>query len=148
MALHGQCLASAPDSYLQIQAPYTRIQAGLHLLIDSAGIKFLGEGKWKCKKHGPEYDQKWRKFHIDFDAQALQIRTISVTSNNVSGESDLLEQLPDGEELACCACGTQQIYEAVAKCGALAVIPSRPNARIRKAMSVHIAMLQLLLAGD
>ena len=39
---------------LNVQVPYTRSQAGLHLLVDSTGIKFLGEGEWKCKKHGPE----------------------------------------------------------------------------------------------
>ena len=38
---------------LNVQVPYTRSQAGLHLLVDSTGIKFLGEGEWKCKKHGP-----------------------------------------------------------------------------------------------
>ena len=28
---------------------------GLHLLVDSTGIKMLGEGEWKTKKHGAEY---------------------------------------------------------------------------------------------
>lgn len=39
---------------LNAQVPYTRSQGGLYLLVDSTGIKFLGEGEWKCKKHGPE----------------------------------------------------------------------------------------------
>jgi IS5 family transposase len=29
--------------------------AGLHLLIDSTGVKMLGEGEWKTKKHGADY---------------------------------------------------------------------------------------------
>jgi hypothetical protein len=29
--------------------------ASLHLLVDSTGIKFLGESEWKCKKQGAEY---------------------------------------------------------------------------------------------
>ena len=69
---------------LHVQVPYARSQAGLHLLVDSTGIKFLGEGEWKCKKHGPERRRQWRKLHIGIDAQTLQIRAICVTSNNVS----------------------------------------------------------------
>jgi len=29
------------------------------LLVDSTGIKFLGEGEWKRKKHGAEYRRQW-----------------------------------------------------------------------------------------
>lgn len=39
---------------LDVQVAYRRSATGLHLLVDSTGIKFLGEGEWKCKKHGPE----------------------------------------------------------------------------------------------
>ena len=82
---------------LNVQIPYTRSKAGLHLLVDSTGIKFLGEGEWKCKKHGPERRRQWRKLHIGIDAKTLQIRAICVTSNNVSDAAvipDLLQQLP------------------------------------------------------
>ncbi len=34
---------------LDVQIPYNGSKAGLHLLVDSAGIKFLGDGEWKCK---------------------------------------------------------------------------------------------------
>ena len=124
---------------LQVQVPYTRSQAGLHLLVDSTGIKFLGEGEWKCKKHGPERRRQWRKLHIGIDAHTLQMRAICVTSNNVSDAAvipDSLEQLPEDERLECLtgdgAYDTQPVYEAVAKRGALAVILPRKNARIRK----------------
>lgn len=40
---------------LQVQLPYQRSTTALDLLVDSTGIKFLGEGEWKCKKHGAEY---------------------------------------------------------------------------------------------
>ena len=62
-----------------------------------------------------------------------------MTSNNVSDAAvipNLLEQLPEDEDLESLtgdgAYDTQQVYEAVAKRGALAVIPPRKNARIRK----------------
>ena len=69
---------------LNVKAPYTRSQGGLYLLVDSTGIKFLGEGEWKCKKHRSERRRQWRKLHIGIYAQTLQIRGIRVTFNNVS----------------------------------------------------------------
>ena len=48
--------------------------AGLHLLVDSTGLKCLGEGEWKCKKHGAKFHRQWRKLHIAIDAETLQIR--------------------------------------------------------------------------
>ena len=105
---------------LNVQVPYTRSQGGLHLLVDSTGIKFLGEGEWKCKKHGPERRRQWRKLHIGIDAQTLQIRAICVTSNNVSDAAvlpDLLQQLPKDEVLDSLtgdgAYDTQSAHEAV-----------------------------------
>lgn len=42
--------------------------------MDSTGLKFLGEGEWKRKKHQPEYRRQWHKLHIGIDAETLQIR--------------------------------------------------------------------------
>jgi hypothetical protein len=124
---------------LQVHVPYHGSQAGLHLLVDSTGIKFLGEGEWKCKKHGPERRRQWRKLHIGIDAQTLQIRAICVTSNEVSDAAviaDLLEQVPCDEALLSLtgdgAYDTQPVYEAVIQRNAVPIIPPRRNARIRK----------------
>ena len=68
--------------------------------MDSTGIKFLGEGEWKCKKHGAERRRQWHKLHIGIDAQTLQIRAICVTSNELSDAvvvAHLLEQVPLNE---------------------------------------------------
>ena len=35
---------------LQVQLNYRPSNTPLHLLVDSTGIKFLGEGEWKRKK--------------------------------------------------------------------------------------------------
>lgn len=127
------------QSSLDVQVPYRSSQAGLHLLVDSTGIKFLGEGEWKCKKHGTEYRRQWRKLHIGIDAQTLQIRAICVTSNEVSDAAviaQLLEQVPLNETVLSLtgdgAYDTQPVYEAVIHRGAVPIIPPRKNARIRK----------------
>ena len=62
------------------------------LIVDSTGLKFLGEGEWKCKKHGPKYRRQWRKLHIGIDAKTLQIRAVQLTTNNVS-DSQVLDDL-------------------------------------------------------
>jgi hypothetical protein len=71
-------------------------RTGLHLLVDSTGIKMLGEGKWKTKKHGADYRRQWRKVHLGINATTLEIRAIEVT-DNATGDAPmlpcLLEQL-------------------------------------------------------
>lgn len=67
---------SAPDystlsrrqKKIDIKIPNQRSQQGLHLLVDSAGIKILAEGEWKRKKHKAEYRRQWRKINISIDA--------------------------------------------------------------------------------
>lgn len=68
--------------------------------MDRAGIKFLREGEWKRKKHGPEYRRPWRKVHLGIDAHTLQIRAIEVTDNSVGDAPmlpELLGQIPPDE---------------------------------------------------
>ena len=37
---------------LKVQIPYRRAGGPLNLLVDSTGIKFLGDGEWQARKHG------------------------------------------------------------------------------------------------
>jgi len=67
---------------IDIAISYQKSHEGLHLLVDSTGLKFLGEGEWKRKKHQPEYRRQWRKLHIAIDAETLQIRAVQLTTNN------------------------------------------------------------------
>jgi transposase len=43
------------------------------ILIDSSGIKVLGEGEWKVKVHGKERPRKWIKLHLGIDAKTQEI---------------------------------------------------------------------------
>jgi hypothetical protein len=64
---------SRRQSTLKVQIGYQKRNEPLHLLVDSTGIKFLGEGEWKRKKHGAEYRRQWRKVHLAIDAETLEI---------------------------------------------------------------------------
>ncbi|KIA80876.1 transposase [Chromobacterium piscinae] len=124
------------QKHLQVAIPCRPSTTGLHLLIDSTGIKMLGEGEWKTKKHGAEYRRQWRKVHLGIDAQTLEIRAIEVTDNAVGDAPmlpELLDQIPAGERIAAVsgdgAYDTKGCHEAIAKRKAEAVIPTRKNAK-------------------
>lgn len=121
---------------LRVQLPYQSSATALDLLVDSTGIKFLGEGEWKRKKHGAEYRRQWRKVHLGIDAQTLEIRAIEVTDNSVGDAPmlpELLGQIPADEAVASVsgdgAYDTKACHAAIAQRGAQAVIPPRKNAR-------------------
>ena len=115
-------------------------QGGLHLLVDSTGIKMLGEGEWKTKKHRAEYRRQWRKVHLGIDAETLEIQAIEVTDNGVGDAPmlpELLGQIPAKEAVLSeggdGAYDTQNCHEATAKRGAEVVIPTRKNSQPWKA---------------
>ncbi len=124
------------QKHIDIQISYEKNCNGLHLLVDSTGLKFLGEGEWKRKKHQPEYRRQWRKLHIGIDAKTLQIRAIQLTTNNVSDSQvlgDLLYQIPQDEQIDSVytdgAYDTKQCRQVIVDRQAHAVIPPRKNAK-------------------
>lgn len=62
---------SRRQQQIDIHIPYQANHNGLYLLVDSIGIKMIGAGEWKRKKHGVEYRRQWRKLHIGIDAETL-----------------------------------------------------------------------------
>ena len=121
---------------IDIAISYQKSHEGLHLLIDSTGLKFLGEGEWKRKKHQPEYRRQWRKMHIGIDAETLQIRAVQLTTNNVSDSpvlGELLDQVPPTEQSdPHCTDGaydTKLCRQVISDRDAHAVIPPRKNAK-------------------
>ena len=70
-------------------------------LIDSTGIKAMGEGEWSARKHGASRPRQWCKLHLGIDPETLELRTIEVTGSRVGDGPmlpKLLEQIP-AEEL-------------------------------------------------
>lgn len=130
------------QKYIDIAIRYQKSSDGLHLLVDSTGLKFLGE--WKRKKHQPEYRRQWRKLHIGIDAETLQIRAVQLTTNNISDSQvidDLLGQIPLDERIDFVytygAYDTKRCRQVIADRQAHAVIPPRKNARPWRDTKVH-----------
>ena len=124
------------QKHIDIAISYQKSRDGLHLLVDSTGLKFLGEGEWKRKKHQPEYRRQWRKLHIGIDAETLQIRAVQLTTNNVSDSQvldDLLDQIPPDERIDSVytdgAYDTKCCRQLISDRQAHAIIPPRKNAK-------------------
>ena len=127
---------------LDVRVHYRSSRNGLHMFAASTGIKFLGEGEWKTKKHGAECRRQWRKVHLGIDAQTLQIWAIAVTTNEVGDSpmaAELLGQIPGHEEVASFtgdgAYDTPDVLEACWWRGTIPVIPPRQGARLRKGLA-------------
>ncbi len=124
---------------LTVRIPYRPSTGALHLLIDSTGIKALGESEWSTRKHGASRPRSWRKVHLGIDANTLEVRAIEVTGSRVGDGPmlpELLAQIPPeeaiGQVTADGAYDTRGCHAAIAARQASAVIPTRRNGRAWK----------------
>ncbi len=72
---------------LAVQIPYRRADGPLNLLVDSTGIKFLGDCEWQARKHGVQGRRQWRNVHLAMDTATSDIRAVEFipSSDGVSG---------------------------------------------------------------
>jgi IS5 family transposase len=80
---------------LNIVIPVLPVSEGLHIVVDSTGVKVYGEGEWKTRQHGVGKRRTWRKLHIGVNEASGEIVSAVVTTNNVS-DNEVFEDLLDG----------------------------------------------------
>ena len=73
---------------LKVQIPYRRAGGPLNLLVDSTGIRFLGDGEWQARKHGVQGRRQWRKVHLAMDTATSDIRAVEFTPSR-EGDSPI-----------------------------------------------------------
>ena len=56
---------------------------GIHLVIDSTGLKLYGEGEWKVRKHGADKRCTWLKLHLAINEASHDIEACVLTGDNV-----------------------------------------------------------------
>lgn len=122
---------------LEIELPYTARDEGIHVVIDSTGIKIYGEGEWKVRQHGWQRRRTWRKLHIGVDESTCEIVAGVVTHSEVADGSvlaNVLEQIvePIKQVSLDGAYDWQSNYEKIEERQARAVIPPRKNAKINQ----------------
>jgi hypothetical protein len=52
---------------------------GIHILVDSTGLKIFGEGEWKVRQHGYVKRRVWRKLHLAINANNQEIEAFELT---------------------------------------------------------------------
>ena len=127
---------SRRQKHLAVTITANTTTTGLHLLVDSTGVKMLGEDEWKTKKNGTDYRRQWRKVRLAIDATTLEIRVIEVTDNATAYAPMLpylLDQI-DANEVITSVSGAsaydiRACHEAIALRGAQAIIPTRKNGK-------------------
>lgn len=87
---------------LAVHVPCRRANGPLNLLVDSPGIKFLGDGEWQARKHQVQGRRQCRKFYVAMAPATSDIRAVEFTPSR-DGDSpvlpDLLGQIPEGEQI-------------------------------------------------
>ena len=69
-----------------------RAKEGVHVVVDSTGLKIYGEGKWKVRQHGVSKRRTWRKLHLAVDEATGEILAAELTTNDV-GDGQMLPPL-------------------------------------------------------
>jgi len=119
---------------LAVQIPYRRADGPLNLLVDSTGIKFLGDGEWQARKHGVQGRRQWRKVHLAMDTATSDIRAVEFTPSSDDDSPvlpELLDQIQEDEEIGSVtadgAYDTRRCHTAIIDRQATAIIPIRKN---------------------
>ncbi len=49
---------------LSVELPVVPKAKGVHVVVDSTGVKVYGEGEWKVRQHKASKRRTWRKLHL------------------------------------------------------------------------------------
>lgn len=117
-----------------------RRKEGVHLVVDSTGLKIYGEGEWKVRLHGKDKRRTWRKLHLAVDEATQEILAAEL-SLCTTGDSEVLPALLEQvarEDIALDQVSGDGSYdswachEVIAQHGARATIPVRAGSKIRQ----------------
>jgi hypothetical protein len=121
---------------LTVVIPFRPRGEPLQLVVDSTGVKVLGEGEWKVRRHGADRRRIWPKVHLAVDAVSHEIRAVEMTDHRHGDGGilpDLLAQVPEAEQIADIggdgAYDTRTAYAAAATRNAALLVPPRRNGR-------------------
>jgi IS5 family transposase len=118
---------------LAVPLPRRQPGEGIHVVIDSSGLKVYGEGEWKTRQHGISRRRTWRKMHLAIDEATGEILAV-VTTERAVGDCEKLPELlqaisePIQQVSADGAYDTVACHQAIAAHLARPAIPPRQTA--------------------
>lgn len=135
MTVPSYSTLSRRQQTLDVQLPKRKPGEGVHVVVDSTGVKVFGEGEWKVRQHGYTRRRTWKKLHVGVDEATGDILALSVTDNSVADHEELpglLAQIdePIKQVSADGAYDKRKAYDAIRNRDAIATIPPRRGARI------------------
>jgi hypothetical protein len=113
---------------------------GVHVVVDSTGLKIYGEGEWKVRLHGKDKRRTWRKLHLAVDEATHEILSAELTQCG-TGDGETLPALLAQVEQAQVAIDqvsgdgsydSWACHEVIARHGARAAIPVRAGSKTRQ----------------
>jgi len=133
MPSYSQICRRSKELNVDIEAPKTT--AGIHLVMDSTGLKVYGEGEWKARKHGASKRRTWRKLHLGVDEKTGFIHGQLLTENGKGdGDAQQVEEILDQVESPISkfsgdgAYDTCAIWELLKELNIEGIIPPQENA--------------------
>ncbi len=126
------------SSALSVKVSHRPLGQGLHIAVDSTGLKVFGEGdrvagRWKVRKHGAGKRRTWRKLHLGVDVKSQEIISCVLTDNSVD-DAQMTSGLLGGVEgqvesfYGDGAYDKKKARKVVAKMSAKAIVPPPKNA--------------------
>ena len=112
-------------------------KTGLHVSVDSTGLKVYGEGEWKVRVHGWSKHRTWQKLHLAVNPIDKMILANELTTNGIDDAAmvePLLQQIKvkvknfsaDG------AYDKVKVYKTLSQRNINPIIPPRKGARIKQ----------------
>lgn len=108
-----------------------------HILVDSTGIRVLGEGEWKRKLYGKQRHRLWRKLHLAMDGDNQMILAAEMSESvRLDGNylPELIEKIP-GKIRQITGDGgydKKNCYRAAYQRGAKGVFPPQHDAVVQR----------------
>ncbi|MFT7667992.1 MAG: hypothetical protein ACI8X5_000678 [Planctomycetota bacterium] len=143
LALMGLSLEAPDHTTLSRRSSKLRVNLGavqpkcpIHLIIDSSGLSFVGEGEWTAAKHGRRGKRGWRKLHVGVDGDGQIVAQVLTDSGGDDANTGLAIIKSTKGRLASvtgdAAYDTVAIYEQAGSRGAKVVVPPMRSASVSK----------------
>jgi hypothetical protein len=85
---------------------------GIHILVDSTGLKVYGEGEWKTRMHGVSKRRTWLKLHLAINEQTNDLEAVELTTNAID-DAEMVKPLVEQIENPICKFGGDGAYDKV-----------------------------------